>query len=339
MTDSRTPTIFYFCPDRTVKSAGIRTLYRHVAHLVKNGFPAAILHLKQGFHMPDAIPVPVRYLSARGTLKAGDILVIPEGFPNVMAKFKDVPVRKIAIAQNWSYAYRALTGKLDWRHFGVERILAYPEPTCEFLGWAMRLPAHAFEWGIRADLFSHHPEEKVRQVAYIKRKQGRMDVFKRVLHSRCPRYITDIRWLAMDGLSEEEYARELRRSTVFLNLSTAEGLYAPFFEAMRSGTIVAGYNGVGARQALIASGPDKNCIMAENEDYISLAYQLEPLLDDILTGDLKRWKPLIDNGLKTSAAYTLEREEASVVAIWREILAGKETGRGEAGPAVTRARD
>lgn len=315
------PTIAYFCPDRTTKSAGLRTLYRHVSHLVKNGFPAVILHQKAGFHMPDAIPVPVRYLSERGALTAGDILVIPEGFPNVMDKFKNAPVRKVAFTQNWSYAYKALPEKIDWRHFGIERILAHTEHAGEFLAWAMKLPIHVYEWGVRDDLFYVRQEEKEQQIAYIKRKQGRMDVLKRILHSRCSRYITDIRWLAMDDLPEEEYAREVRRSRVFVTLATNEGLPCSSLEAMRSATIVAGYNGVGGQGVFIPSGPDQNSIMAENEDYITLAYRMAPLLDDILAGDLSRWQQVINNGVQTAVPYTLEREEASVVAIWRAILA------------------
>ncbi len=320
MAIARKPMIFYFCPDRTVKSAGLRTLYRHVAHLVKNGFQAAILHEKEGFHMPDAIPVPVRYLTVQGAMKAGDILVIPEGFPNVMAKFRNTPVRRVVIMQNWSYAYKLLPENIDWRHLGIERILAHTEHSGKFLAWAMKLPIHVYEWGIRGELFYSRPEEKVRQIAYIKRKEGKMDVFKRILHSRNSRYTTDIRWLALAGLPEEEYAREIRRSMVFVTLATNEGLPCSSLEAMRSATLVAGYDGVGGQGFFIPSGPDQNCILAENEDYISLAYQMEPLLDDIRAGDLSRWQPIIGNGQKLAARHTLEREEASVVKIWRDIL-------------------
>lgn len=320
MAIARKPTIFYFCPDRTVKSAGLRTLYRHVAHLVKNGFQAAILHQQEGFHMPDAVSVPVCYLSVQGTVQAGDILVIPEGFPNIMAKAKGVPVRKIAFMQNWSYAFKPLPDQIDWRHFGIERILAHTAHAGKFLAWAMKLPVHVYEWGIRGELFYSRPEEKERQIVYITRKQGHMDVFKRVLRSRNPRYVSEIRWLGLSDLSEEEYAREIRRAMVFVTLATNEGLPCSSLEAMRSATLVAGYDGVGGQGFFIPSGPDQNCILAENEDYITLAYQMEPLLDDILAGDLNRWRPLIDNGQKLAARHTLEREEASVVKIWQEIL-------------------
>ena len=184
----------------------------------------------------------------------------------------------------------------------------------------MRLPVHVFDWGVRDDLFVCEPGEKTALLALIKRKQGNLELLRRALYSRDPAYISRIKWLEMDGLAEEEYARELRRSTAFVSLSIAEGLYVPYLEAMRCGTIVAGYSAVGAQCALIAAGAGRNCISAENGDYATLAMRLEPLLQDMLRGDCSAWQPLIRNALDYSAQYTLEREERTIVAIWREIL-------------------
>jgi glycosyltransferase involved in cell wall biosynthesis len=314
------PTIFYFCPDSPLQSAGIRTLYRHVAHLVKHGFAAAILHKDAPFRMPDSEEVPVRHLATPGTLGTGDIVVIPEGFPALMEPLRHKPVRRIAICQNWAYVYPLLPMGKDWRSFNIERVLTYPQLMGDYLAWAMGLPVHVFDWGVRGDLFCFRPEEKTAQIAYIKRKERNIEVFRRLLYSRNPDFINRIRWLAMDKLTQSEYARELRRSLVFVSLSSTEGLYAPYLEAMRSGTIVAGYNAVGAKQALVGTGPRQNCICAENEDYFSLGMQFEPLLQGILRGDVSAWQPVIQNALDYSSQFTLEREERSVVAIWRAIL-------------------
>ncbi len=314
------PNIFYYCPDLTIKSSGIRTLYRHVAHLVKNGLPAAILHEKVGFQIPDMMPVPVRYLEMRGTLAVGDVVAIPEGKTAVMERLKDQPLRKMVICQAWSYVFKNLPMGVDWRSFNIERILTFTDLMGEFLAWAMRLPVHLFDYGIRGDLFYYRPEEKIPQITYLKRKQHNLEIFQRMLYSRNPDYVNRIRWLGMEDLSEEDYAREIRRSAVFLSLSTAEALNVPYLESMRSGTIAAGYDGVGSQQALVASGPKQNCIIAENEDYMTLGRLLEPLLEDLVRGDWSRWQPIVQNGLEYSAQFTLEREEKTIVAIWREIL-------------------
>jgi hypothetical protein len=312
--------IYYLCPDLNVKSAGIRILYRHVELLTRHGFPAAILHQRAGFHMPDMPPVPVRYLALPGTLNKDDIVVIPEGFPQLMDALKAMPLRRFAIALNWQYAYAALPDLEDWRAYGIERILTHSPFIAEYLGWSMQLPCHAFVWGINPELYFFEAGGKTASVVYISRKQTHVEELKRVLHSRCPRFITGIRWQGLDGLAEAEYARLVRQAGVFLNLAAAEGLPCSLLEAMRSGTLVAGYNSVGGRDELVGEGERQNCILAGNADYPHLARLLEPALKDLLAGDLSPWVHVIHNGIQTSNAYTREAEEASVLAMWRGLI-------------------
>jgi hypothetical protein len=72
---------------------------------------------------------------------------------------------------------------------------------------------------------------------------------------------------------------------------------------------------------LIGSGAQQNCILAENTDYVSLALALEPVLHDILRGDMSNWSGILENAANLSAVYTEYAETNSVVAVWREILA------------------
>jgi hypothetical protein len=315
--------IYYLCPDLNVKSAGIRILYRHVELLNRHGFAAAILHQHAGFSMPDVPPVPVRYLALPETLNKADIVVIPEGFPHLMQALQAMPLRRFAIALNWHYAYAALPGLWDWRAFGIERILTHSPFIADYLGWSMQLPCHVFVWGINPDLYFFEAGCKTASVVYISRKQTHVEELKSVLHSRCPRFITEIRWQGLDSLSEIEYARLVRSAGVFLNLSAAEGLPCSLLEAMRSGTLVAGYNSVGARDELVGEGERQNCILAANADYPHLARLLEPALKDLLAGDLSPWVRVIHNGIQTSNAYTREAEEASVLAMWRGLIGAR----------------
>ncbi len=312
--------ILYFCPDATIKSAGIRILYRHVEMLARNEFPAAILHQTPGFRVPDVPQAPIRYASAAGGLSPGDVLVIPEGWPNVMQAVRASAVRKIVIALNWRYPYRSLSGLDDWRTYGVERIITHSSFIGEFLTRAMSLPSHVVAWGIDPRLYYYRAEEKTAQIVFIRRKQDHVEELQRVLQSRNPAFIERIAWKGLHDLAEVDYARELRRSWVFLNLSHAEGLPCSLLKAMRAGTFVAGYNSVGGQRELIGDGERRNCILAENLDYPTLARRLEPLLTDLLAGNADGWAVLRENALAASAPYTPEAEEASVVGLWREIL-------------------
>ena len=55
----------------------------------------------------------------------------------------------------------------------------------------------------------------------IRRKSRDWDELRRLLYSRNPAFLEHITWRGLAGLSEADYAREICRSTIFLNLSPA----------------------------------------------------------------------------------------------------------------------
>jgi hypothetical protein len=314
--------ILYFCPDEPVKSAGIRILYRHVEVLQRHSFAAAILHRQPGFRMPDMPAVTTRYLASPDAFSDGDVVVIPEGYTDLMNDLKTRNLRRMVIALNWQYIYASLPNGLDWRSYGIERCLTHSPFIGDYVTWAMGIPSHVFAWGIKPDFYYFDPAQKKRQAAFLKRKQRTMDEFIRVLYSRGPKFVQEITWVAMDDLAEADYARIIRQSSLFLNLSEAEGLPCSLLEAMRAGTLVAGYNSVGGRRELIGAGARQNCLLVENLDYPALARLIEPVLEAMLAGDLAGWAPIRQNALETAAHYSIETEEQSIVTLWRQLLDG-----------------
>ena len=230
--------INYFCPDLLVASAGMRRLYKHVAILNRHGEPAAILHQNACFRAFDMPKVPVKYLSQSAVLTTGDVVVVPEGWPNLLADLSGYPLKLVVIALNWKYIYRSLEKMRDdhqscgWRDFGVRRAIVASPWIGEMVSWAMRIPVHLVTTGIDPALFRQVPaEQKVRQVVCIARKATDWVELQRLLYSRNPACFESIIWKALDGLSEANYAREVGRSQLFLNLSHAEGFPTALFEA------------------------------------------------------------------------------------------------------------
>ena len=311
--------IFYFCPDFEVKSGGVRRLYRHVEILVRNGFAAAILHVKKDFMLADQPSVPVAYLVNQGVLKKNDIVVVPEGFPSVMLKLRDQPIRRFVIALSWSYIFSMLPDGMDWRGFNIERVLVVCPYIGEMISWSMGLPTHLIDFAINPDLYHYRPEIKKRKIAYIQHKARDIDAFRRLLAARNPDYVNSFEWTALRDFNEADYAAQIRESSIFLNLSTAEGLLNSCFEAMSAGCIIAGFHSVGGQDVLIGEGERQNSILAENGDYVSLAYRIEPLLKDLLKNKRQPWEPIIQNGLQGLARHTPDAEEKSVVDFWNHI--------------------
>jgi glycosyltransferase involved in cell wall biosynthesis len=316
--------IYYFCPDVQTPSSGVRLLYRHVAILNRHGLHSAVVHHAKGFRVPDTPEVPIVYLSAPQVVYDEDVIVVPEGYPKVMYAFGNRGPRVFVIALSWRYIYETLPRHVDWRAFKVRGAIVNSGFVGDFVSWAMGLPVYRVVSGIDPRLYLFNPGAKTSQVCFIKRKSAGCEQLMKVLHSRNPDFITKIKWRALEGLSEGEYAGEVCRSRVFVNMSRAEGFPFSLLEAMRAGTLVAGYNSVGGQAELIGEGNDQNCILVENLDYPTLARKLEPLLLNILTSDMHPWDHVIQNGIKLSSRYSLEEEERSVIGAWRQILVGEE---------------
>jgi glycosyltransferase involved in cell wall biosynthesis len=315
--------IHYYCPDVTLASSGMRLLYKHVAILNRHAQRSAMLHDNPPFRLADVPEVPIGYLSVPNTLAAGDIVVVPEAWTRMLATFAPLPLKLVVIALNWKYIY-ASPGSLrdgDWRDFGVRHVLVNSPFIGEMVQWAMQIPWHLTTMGVDPALYRYVPGEKVPQVSFIARKAPAARELRQLLGSRKRAYVEAIAWKALEGLSQAEYAREICRSQLFLNLSHAEGFPFSLIEAMRAGTLVAGYNSVGGQRELLGDGPRQNCIQSENLDYVTLARRIEGLLDDMLRGDLGRWASVIQNGIKVSGAFTLEEEDRTAWTAWQEILA------------------
>ncbi len=313
--------IVYFCPDKNLKSGGIRRIYRHVQILVGQGMPAAVMHGTKDFVVDDMPSVPVRYADQPGALSPGDIVVVPEGLPGVMEFLKDLPVRRVVFALSWSYIYSSLREGIDWRGFGVERVIAESPMIADYVSWAMSLPVTLLDFPLDSSLYHFVPAaEKKLCVCYFDRKALCMKELASLLRSRNPRFISELEWVRLGAMSEKDYAAALRSSAVYLALGTAEGLNLSVYEAWRCGTIVAGFNGIGLKDVMVGEGAERNCVLAENGDYFTLAKRLEPLLLDLLAGRLDSWTQLVRNGRRLATPHTPEAEERSVLEFWRGVV-------------------
>lgn len=315
-------TIYYFCPDIQSSSAGMRRLYRHVLLLRNEGFTASMLHEKRGFRLPDMPHVPVSYLDQVKQNKH-TIFVIPEGMPRIMKLLKDHPGRRFVLALSWHYIFSTLPDNIDWRHLNIERVMVVSPTIGEMVSWTMRLPTHLLQSSIDHQHYYDDPNAKQLQVCFIARKATNTEKLKRLLGSKNKDYINKIKWLGIDGISQDQYAAEIRKSFVFLNTSMAEGFPTSCLEAMAAGTIVAGYDAVGGKDILIGEGSHRNCVLVPNGDYLALAYALAPLLDDLIAGRMGKWQNVIANAQYTASELTIGNEANALTAFWQQCLSGE----------------
>lgn len=345
--------VYYACTDRAAPAGGIKVIYRHVDLLNRNGIEAYVLHERPPFRctwfpnetqirywtseraqarpplgervrgrlgLPVATPPRERLHLTRPPelpLRPYDVLVLPEGFGPGLAEIAP-GVPKVIFNQN---AYRTFHGwpldlereRSPYLHPEVRAVVAISDDNRRYLELAFP-DAHVvrlhYSYDPRTFPFARDGR---RQVAYMPRKNAH-DAAQVLLMLRLRGVLDDWTVAAIDGVDEEEVARVLRESSVFLSFGHPEGCPLPPAEAMLAGAVVVGYHGMGGREYL----RPEHAYPVDVGDIRAFVETAE----SVLRQDPER----LDATAERAAAfvretYPPEREEAEVVAFWRDLLA------------------
>ncbi len=314
------PSIFYFCPDFRLPSAGIKRLYRHVHHLNQIGFNASIVHHKKGFSLSwHGIRVPILWMEDLPPFERDSVLVFPEVMSSLIQQTQCLTIPRIVIALNWAFIYRNLPAGMNWKDFGISKAIT-PSPFVKrFIEWAMGLDVTLIENYLDTTRYVYQPEIKSNNITYISRKDLSGEILRSIFE-RKKGPLRHYKWIRLGNLDEEHYARQLAHSKIFLATSQEEGLPTSVLEAMASGCIVIGYSGLGGNDFMRGDGPKQNCMLVENGDYLALGKCLETVVDT-LTNERLRCEPLIANALQTAHAFrSQEREVESLRRFFLSLL-------------------
>lgn len=307
------PRILYECRDIVEPSGGVRRLYRHVDILRTHGFHAYMLHHTPGYEPTwfDSRGVPKLYLTDGFKPRRDDFLVVPEGHADIITTVSHFPGIPIVIALSWSFIYRDLPAGTDWRDFGIADVIAGSAYIKEFIRSTMGLDSVVIPPGIDLQLF--RPAPKSCHIAYMPRKNPA--VFRMIAggFASMQRGRGLPSFLPIDQVSHTEVAAKLGEAAIFLATGFPEGIARPPLEAMACGCIVVGFAGIGSREYMKHG---VNCHLAEDYDVLAAADGLCRALTQFEKGDTS----MQDAAQATANAYSLQREEASVLRYWRSTV-------------------
>ena len=320
--------IYYLCPDSNNPSGGIRKLYRHVDILNGAGFPAFILHQRNGFRCTwftnDTRIAYIPAVIANRDKLASDYLVIPEVYdPNIVNITKGL--RKIIFNQGCyntfnGYSLNALDLRTPYHHQEVLATLVVSEDSRRYLQYVFpELKIVRVHNGIDQSIFSYEPEKK-RQLAFMVHKTPE-DVVQVINILKFRGALKDFRLAPIEDRSETEVAAMLKESAIFLSFAIREGFSLPAAEAMSCGCIVVGYHGMGGREyfkpEFSYSVPIGDVItFARTVEEVMEKYRASP--EQLMERAEKAASYIRDN-------YSLEREEQDIVGFWSNITNMKAT--------------
>jgi len=289
-------------------------MYRHVQHLLRNGVQASIVHNDPSFKPAwFGADVPTQYLKNQPTISSGDVLVVPEVHVSWLKTIKQIPARKIVLCQNHFLIYEGLKDARSWQELGVSHAVATSEIIANFINTVMAFPdASLVHLGIDHNLFRPAPIKK-RQIACMPRKMPGAFQFIRKTYERLAG-ADALPFAIIENMSEQDAARVLSESSIFLSLSWLEGFGLPPVEAMASGCTVVGFHGNGGREY----ATEQNGFWCEGDDWEAVARALHRVTGLVMSGDSQIAR-MTEAGIRTAARYSFANEEKDLLDFARKI--------------------
>jgi hypothetical protein len=307
--------ILYLSRNARRPVGGVRNAERHVEVLARRGYDARLLLPSIGNEHFSPRGAPVLLSGPKFMPLADDYIVVPEPWHRELVELSRVPGRKLVFCQNHYLMFHGLAGARDYGAYGVSRVFALSHVIAAFVERALGLKdVPVVPTVIDRQMF--RPHEKRRQIVCMPRKMMReaqmmMPLF-RVRHPD----LADVPWTAIDDMPEEEVARRLGQSAVFLSLSVDEGLGFPPLEAMAAGALVAGFHGEGGR----------DYATPENGEWVAPDDVIGAV--DALARVMRIWdaggpeaQARRAAGFATAARYSAAAMEEALVAFWAAELA------------------
>lgn len=247
-----------------------------------------------------------------------DFVIIPEGFPNVMERFAQIPCKKIVFAQSWYYILNSMSVGQTWKNWGIDSVLSISDGITEYINIIMPgMKIKNYSQSINRDLFKPKKiSDKFPKIAFMPgRTQDAIlktyNVIK-TFYAFYPQY----RWIRFDelkGLSKEDFANRLSESGMVLYTDEIAGFGTLPLEAMACNTHVIGWTPLGGKEYMNAT----NGYWAHNGEIFQLAELLGVAVERYLTGMLD--KPQVQEEYeKTLEKYTPENEQQSILNIYTE---------------------
>ena len=306
--------IIYVNYDSLEPSGGVKVIYSHVSHLVKNGYPAFVLHNRRGFKLPWLeCDVPILYAEDNLQISPNDIVVIPEDHKAALNVFRNIQVRKFVFCQNHYYIFKGLQNGDSWQDYGVSKVFCCSDIISKFICKVFSYSeVPVIHNAIQLDLFK--PRDKKLQIAYMPRKTPGELEFIRNLFKRLYKQYDNIPWICIDKVKESKVAEIMSESAVFLSTSIYEGFGLPPIEAMASGCIVVGFHGDGGMEY----ASDDNGYWCDGNNITECAKTLGQVISLIINGDHIAHQTK-SQALKKAGEYTYDRQENDLLHFWSNV--------------------
>jgi hypothetical protein len=305
------PIVYLSWPAKEI-TGGIKMVFRHVEALRSLGFEAVVATedgAAPGWFATLAPVVPLAKLAP-----GDDVLVFPENHAGLLNRFAGWPNRKAVLCQNIYMCYRGVGERNDYRDYGVSTMLCLTQQMAAYC--QRRFPSlevFLIPNPLDRTIFKPRPPKRL-QIAFSPRKRPGEAAFVRDLFRAENPAWRQLPWVAIEKMREEEVARVLGESAVYLALGRFEALPLSALEALASGCIVAGFTGTGGWDYATA----RNGFWAAEDDVLACTTQLTAAVRLAAEGK-HRYHEMSADAQATAAVYNEERFRSRLLECWRQL--------------------
>lgn len=324
--DKNENNIYFFVLDTKGNPSGtLEYIYKLALLLKENGFNVTMLYQEDDEFVgvkdwlgEEYANLPHEDITKEGTsVSPSDILFIPEIFASVMTQTKNLPCKRIAILQNYSFITEQIPLSVQWGDLQIMDAIVNTKENQELLKTIFPYVKTQVIDPYLDSRFYDDKEPKKLIVNIVSKNPGDINKIVKPFYWANPL----LKWVSfrdLRGFSKEEFAKHLRDGAITIWIDDEAPVGYSALEAMKSGSLV------------MAKIPDNKLDWVMTPDgelengciWFDSIRQLPNMISAVVRGWITDNIPqaIINRGKEIASIYTKEQTASELISYMQNIL-------------------
>jgi glycosyltransferase involved in cell wall biosynthesis len=311
--------VYYYCPNLNHPSGGMGVLFKQAKILADNGYDVTLLYEGDGIFNPTWMEfsithIPKVRINGLGSLRidSNDLLVLPEGFGNLIDSTKNMKCKRTVLAQSWIYIYTSMPQPKSWKESGIEKVISVSQGITEYIQKHMSgIEVEQYKQSI-SPIFKSNLDKSFK-VCYSSSRSNTQQMNTHALINIIKsgdKRLKNVQFIELKGMTKHQFASELGDCAFCLYTDEIAGFGTLPLEAMACNTHVVGFSNIGNKEYVRES----NGFWCQNGDYHTLTDNIITELNRFLDG--YEYDGLCLHEINTSSEYNEEQEKNRILDIF-----------------------
>jgi glycosyltransferase involved in cell wall biosynthesis len=294
-------------------------LFKQAKILADNGYDVTLLYEGQETFNPTWMEFSIEYIpkvringleSLR--IDSNDLLVIPEGFGNLIDSTKNMKCKRTVLAQSWIYIYTSMPRAKSWKESGIESVISVSQGITEYIQKYMPgIEVKQYKQSI-SPIFKSNLDKEFK-VCYSSSRSNTQQMNTHNLINivkSTDKRLRNVQFVELKGMSKQQFANELADCAFCLYTDEIAGFGTLPLEAMACNTHVVGFSNIGNKEYVRNS----NGFWCQNGDYHTLTDNIIVELNRFLDG--YEYDGLCLHEINTASHYNEPQEKERILDIF-----------------------